>query len=661
MQLDVVRTWPEWQALEGEWNQLLERSVVRVPFLRHEFLSAWWRRQGGSQEWLRGELYVVAARRQRVLVAAAPLFLAADGERQVLALIGSHMIADYLDFLAVEEHLPAFVDALLEHLLGPAAPEWEALDLYNLPEASPTLAALRRAACVRGLSFGQVALGECRCVSLPGDWETYLRRTVDKKQRHEIRRKLRRGDEAGDTRWYFVNAPEAIPAAAKKLLQMLAQHDYKTQTLTPALRAQLVEIVAAAFRGGWLRLAFLEIQGEVCAATLGFDFDNRLWIYNTGYDERFRDLSPGWLLMGHLIRWAIEQRRAAVDFLRVDPTNKQRFGAESRHVVRASVRRAAAAGPVAAAADPLPDDATLAAGLAAAAVEERIELSQRSDGPCEIVACRMRDGSRARFFCKFGPAGGAERTPHGFGVAYEAMVYEQVLAPRRCDVPRLHAAFQSAAPGRAGLALEYLDDVTRLTYLALPQRGLVAAARWIARFHRAGVAAGVPSFLHRYDSEYYCRHVGCAARFARGLGPRFQPLADLCQKYQPDFAAILPAEVVIHGDYRADNILYREDRLLPVDWESAALATGVIDVAMLTWGWGEKVDGTCTREYCRVRWPAGTPADFAWQLVAARLFLELRWLGRQPDDVGADEGSSNWDGLFAAAEAFERQATARRS
>jgi len=363
--------------------------------------------------------------------------------------------------------------------------------------------------------------------------------------------------------------------------------------------------------------------------------------------------------MGHLIRWAIEQQRAAVDFLRVDQANKQRFGAESRRVVRARVRRTAAMETVVSPAGTLPDnalpgDAVLAAGLAADAVEERIDLSQHSDGACEIVTCRMPDGSRARFFCKFGPAGNAERAPHCFGVAYEGLVYEQVLAPRQCDVPRMHAKFLNAATNQAGLALEYFDTATRLTYLASPQCKLAEAARWIARFHAAGDGADVPGFLYRFDHDYYCRHMRPAVRFARSLGSRFQPLADLCQKHQPAFAAILRPEVIIHGHYLTDNIICCEGRILPVDWESAAFAAGAIDLAMLTWGWGDRIVRVCTREYSRVRWPAGGPADFNLQLAAARLFFELRWLGGQPEEVCTDELSSDWDGLFAAAEAFAK-------
>ena len=48
MDFHCYTTFPE--ELESEWNALLEESVTHVPFLRHEYLSAWWQTHGGG-EW----------------------------------------------------------------------------------------------------------------------------------------------------------------------------------------------------------------------------------------------------------------------------------------------------------------------------------------------------------------------------------------------------------------------------------------------------------------------------------------------------------------------------------------------------------------------------------------------------------------------------------
>ena len=123
MQLEVIRTFPQWLGFARSGTTCYARSVVRVPFLRHEFLSAWWAHLGGCNEWPHGELYVVLARESDRLIAAAPLFASVDGEQDpVLALIGSDAMADYLDLLAEPAFVAAFVEALLDHLMSPDAP-----------------------------------------------------------------------------------------------------------------------------------------------------------------------------------------------------------------------------------------------------------------------------------------------------------------------------------------------------------------------------------------------------------------------------------------------------------------------------------------------------------------------------------------------------------
>ena len=50
MKLTAYDNITELDALAGEWNDLLACcSASHVPFLRHEYLSAWWRTLGGGE------------------------------------------------------------------------------------------------------------------------------------------------------------------------------------------------------------------------------------------------------------------------------------------------------------------------------------------------------------------------------------------------------------------------------------------------------------------------------------------------------------------------------------------------------------------------------------------------------------------------------------
>lgn len=340
MQFTVIRDSDSFASMAEEWNRLLAESASHVPFLRHEYLHAWWQTQGGG-EWPRGELYLVTARRQDGdLCGVAPLFFTENREGEpALLLLGSIEISDYLDVLARPEDLPRFLQGVCEHLASPAAPTWRVLDWYNILDSSPTLPALQAAASAAGWSFTAMQLQHCPYIPLPGDWETYLA-GIDKKQRHEIRRKMRRLEEAQvPWRWYFVTDAATLEAEIEAFLELMAQDAEKQAFLTEVMRSQMRLAVRAAFEAGWLQLSFLEIEGKKAAGYLNFDYANHVWVYNSGMDFTLREHSPGWVLLGHLLKWANENERRAFDFMRGNEDYKYRFGGVDRFVMRLTVRR----------------------------------------------------------------------------------------------------------------------------------------------------------------------------------------------------------------------------------------------------------------------------------------------------------------------------------
>jgi CelD/BcsL family acetyltransferase involved in cellulose biosynthesis len=319
-----------------EWNALLAESITDVPFLRYEYLSTWWATCGGG-EWDQAELVLVSARENEKLTGIAPLFVTEHDGIQALLLLGSIEISDYLDLIVRPDDLPRFLSELLDTLASDSALAWSALDWYNLPDDSPTLAALEAESAKRGWDYHQEPFRPSLFVSLPGDFEEYLM-SIDKKQRHEIRRKMRRVEEGPqNVHWYIVTDESTLDAEAEACCHLMAQDPAKQAFLTQTMRSQMRAMIHAAFNAGWLQLAFLEVDGQKAAGYLNFDYGDRIWVYNSGLDFNFRELSPGWVLLGHLLRWANENGRSEFDFMRGDEDYKVKFGGVRRDVMRARV------------------------------------------------------------------------------------------------------------------------------------------------------------------------------------------------------------------------------------------------------------------------------------------------------------------------------------
>ena len=356
MDFSLHTTFPE--DLQTEWNDLLAQSVTHVPFLRHEYLSAWWKHLGGGEWGTNGvraqhatplplansqpsavSLQIVTAREKSDLIGIAPLFHVKRDEHDTLMLLGSIEISDYLDLIVRPADLDRFVAELLPYLASPALPKWDALELDNVLESSLTLPALEKAAKTLGWNYASEKLSLCPYISLPGDFDVYLA-GIDKKQRHEIRRKMRRVDEnAAICRWFFSEDPKTIGSDIDAFLTLMAMDHDKAKFLTPSMRELMKEVIQCAFDNGCLKLAFLEIEGKKAAAYLNFDYLDRVWVYNSGLDWTFNEYSPGWVLLGYLLKWANENHRTEFDFMRGGEDYKYRFGAIDRFVMRATITR----------------------------------------------------------------------------------------------------------------------------------------------------------------------------------------------------------------------------------------------------------------------------------------------------------------------------------
>lgn len=325
--------------LSQAWEAMLAQSITNAPFLRFDYLRDWWQTLGGG-EWRQADLAVVTAHENERLIGAAPLFRTINREEvPALMFLGSIEISDYLDLVVRPVDLPRFMTGLLDFLASSQPGGWNAIDWYNLPEASPTLPALEAESASRGWKFTCETYQPAPYIPLPADFETYLA-SIDKKQRHEIRRKLRRAaDNPIPVRWYIVEDESTLEPEMEAFFALMRQDSAKEEFLTGPMRRQMLATARASLRGGWLWLAFLEVGGRKAAGVFNFDYDNRLWGYNSGVNREFVELSPGWVLLAYTLQWACEHGRSEFDFMRGGEEYKYRFGAKDRSVMRIRVVR----------------------------------------------------------------------------------------------------------------------------------------------------------------------------------------------------------------------------------------------------------------------------------------------------------------------------------
>jgi hypothetical protein len=293
---------------------------------------------------------------------------------------------------------------------------------------------------------------------------------------------------------------------------------------------------------------------------------------------------------------------------------------------------------------------------------QRIEHERVSSNYSNVISCGLADGRVLRLFGKY-----AESSPtdghggfgygHWGGVAYEAEVYSQVLRHATVTCPKFYGVYRDEETGQFGLFIEYLEGGWFVTSHSDPEQSMRRASRWLGRFQAESarhVGNGSWPFLKRYDSEYYSGWARRTSQFAGDLHQRYPWLAGLCERFD-EAVAILQGSppTVIHGEFYPHNVLYHGESgesIYPLDWESAAVASGEIDLAALTEGWSEDFVLSCFDDYVSSRWPDDPSAGDLRRFTAAQLFLQFRWLGDQEDWTRDEENSHRFEMMHISSE-----------
>ena len=317
-------------ALHQEWNPLLRDSASDTLFLTWEWQSTWWEHLG------EGELYLIAVRDGGHLSGIAPLYLTTSHDGlKTLSVVGCRDVSDYLDLIATSGQEERIYGALLDWLESDEAPAWNLADLCNIPSASPTHSLLAEMAADRGYQVHTEVEDICPIIPLPAAWDDYLN-SLSKKQRHEIRRKLRRAEGSGQINWYIVNEEHDLAAEMEAFIELHQKsHVDKDEFMDAQMKGFFHAAAQVLHEAGWLQLAFMEVNGEKAATMLNFDYQDSILVYNSGYNpHKYARLSPGIVLLSYCIQWAIELGRSKFDFLRGDEEYKYRFGAQPTEVYR---------------------------------------------------------------------------------------------------------------------------------------------------------------------------------------------------------------------------------------------------------------------------------------------------------------------------------------
>lgn len=272
------------------------------------------------------ELWIRSFQKGETVVGVAPLLV----ENRTARLIGGPDVCDHLD-LAAAGRTGEFCRAFLDYAKVEGI---ERLELNPLRPDSAVMKALAPAAREKGYAVSIREEDLLFEVELPGSWDEYLQ-ALTGKQRHEVRRKLRRLENSAAAEFRVLEDPASVRAAMDDFFVLFRQNREDKAAFMSDRMESYFRLLAEYVPG--MRIGFLDVDGTPAAGVLCCDHEGTRYLYNSGYDNNLAPLSVGILCKILSIRESIARGLKRYDFLKGNEIYKRQLGGKPVPIYRCQI------------------------------------------------------------------------------------------------------------------------------------------------------------------------------------------------------------------------------------------------------------------------------------------------------------------------------------
>lgn len=288
------------QPLGAEWERLAQR-VDAPPFLWPGWFSALWHAFG------KGRLQIITAYEHDHLIGVLPLRRC---HGTLSSLTNSH--TPFFGFLAANERAVK----QLSQVLFSQRPR--RVNLSFLSPADIGVSPFCTAASAAHYRVFTELRQRAPYVNTDGGWDAYesgLRR----KFRSELRRRRRRLEEEGQLTLEVYEGTQKLSELLEDGFRIEGSGWKEAEGTSinsqPSTRRFYTEVARWAAERGWLRLAFLRLDGRVLAFDYCLEHNDIHYLLKTGYDPTYRRFAPGMIIRYLMLARAFSSQTSIYNFL----------------------------------------------------------------------------------------------------------------------------------------------------------------------------------------------------------------------------------------------------------------------------------------------------------------------------------------------------------
>ncbi|MFH1638964.1 MAG: GNAT family N-acetyltransferase [Chloroflexota bacterium] len=297
-------------------------SVFVIP----GFLESWWHVFGNAA----AELSICSVWQNEEIAGIAPLQI----NNSTASFIGNADVCDYIDFITVPGKEDFFFGVLLDALKQKGI---SGLDLGPVRPDASVMTSLTGIARKRGYEATCQKEDVFLEMVLPATWDEYLG-MLGTKQRHELRRKIRRLAAAGKIDYQVVASKDSLSPDFDTFLRLFARsRGHKAAFMTDRMTVFFRTLTLSLTEAGLMRFGILRLPPTVLAMVMCFDYHGVVYLYNSAYDPDYSHLSPGILSKAFYIQNSIANNRGKFNFLKGSEDYKSKMGGEETDIYRCHI------------------------------------------------------------------------------------------------------------------------------------------------------------------------------------------------------------------------------------------------------------------------------------------------------------------------------------
>lgn len=170
----------------------------------------------------------------------------------------------------------------------------------------------------------------CPIINLPNSFENYLLQ-LSKKNRHEIRRKIRKFE--NNLEFEIVETdPSNVDGNILEFFRLMKLNSEKRNFLNQSRIEFMSRIIEYGILSNKGNLSFIKVNNEMIATSFVFQNKDKLFVYNSGYNDNYSEYSVGLLNHIYNIRNKISKFKF-IDFLRGSEDYKYRIGCINQELI----------------------------------------------------------------------------------------------------------------------------------------------------------------------------------------------------------------------------------------------------------------------------------------------------------------------------------------